>query len=756
MTGIAIILLWGILHLLFPFRFGLNYSTTITGADGKVIHAFLNSGDKWRMQTEEEEISPLLKSTLLHKEDRYFYYHPGVNPVALIRSAVLNLFKGKRVSGASTITMQVARLLSPRKRTYGAKLIEMFRATQLEWRYTKDEIFRMYINLLPYGSNIEGVKSASVLYFGKNPYQLSLAEIALLAIIPNKPSAFEPGRNQQFLIAARNKWLKKWQDEGLFTAKQVAEASSEPLEAKRLEAPREAPHFSHRLRQLTRSGNIHTHLRMNTQWKLEKIIENYVSQIRHMDIHNAACVVIENRSGKIIAYIGSADFLNTFDGGQVNGANAVRQPGSALKPLLYGLGFDLGNFTPQTVVSDVPLNIKGYRPENYDQTFKGPVTIAYALENSLNIPAVQALQHMGKDKLISNLIACGFRQIEKDRKKLGLSMILGGCGVTLEEMTALYTLFAGGGVYRKPSYYHNQPRPAEKRILSKASTYMVTETLAKIARPDLPVGFENSTRLPKIAWKTGTSYGRRDAWSIGYNDRFTVGVWVGNFSNKGVADLSGSAIATPLLFQIFNTLDYNSQNNWFAMPENCLVRMVCSESGFLPGPMCRQQRLDYYIPLTSPSTVCEHMKEYTVSADGAFVYCKNCQPEQGYKRKWYPVIKPEIQSWYVENQISFESLPPHNPDCEKVAKEGAPRITFPLNGSEYLISSLEPEPLQLTCEVSSGVETVYWYIDDRFYTKCRSSDKVFFNPGSGLVKISCTDDKGRNTNSWVKVRYVAY
>ncbi len=755
-SWLFIFFLFLILNYFFPVNLKLNYSTIVTDSRGEVIHAFLNREDKWRMQTEQSEISPLLKKTLVFKEDRFFYYHPGVNPFAIFRAFFKNITRRKRVSGASTITMQVARLLEPRRRTYAGKVIEIFRAFQLEWKLSKDEIFRLYINLLPYGSNIEGVKSASVLYFQKNPYKLSLAEIAALSIIPNRPTSLRIGSSNLYIVKERNRWLHKWQNDGLFTKKEIEDALGEPFNARRIEAPKHAPHLAHRLKALHPNTTIQTHLVMNTQWKLEKIIKDYVSGLRGMDIQNAACVVIDNRTQKVVAYIGSSDFYDVADGGQVNGANAIRQPGSALKPLLYGLCIDQGLYTPKTVVSDVPINIKGYRPENYDQTFKGPVTITYALENSLNIPAVSALNTLGKDIMLNKLIGCGFKQIYRDKNKLGLSLILGGCGVTLEEMTGLFSTFAHHGNFYKPSLCTFDKKEKPKPILSAASNFMITEILSKVARPDLPKGYENSSKLPKISWKTGTSYGRRDAWSIGYNKNYTVGIWVGNFSNKGVADLSGATIATPLLFQIFNTIDYNSENEWFAMPSGCSVRMVCSESGQLPGPECNKLNVDYYIPLISGSSECEHMREYEISADENMLYCKNCRPETGFKKKWYRIINPEIQAWYNEQNIGYEGLPPHNPECDKIFMENYPSITFPVNGSEYLISKQSPEPLQLTCHVTSDVKFVYWYINNRFYKKAAAGSKEFFTPEQGKVKISCTDDKGRNSDAYVTVNYVDY
>ncbi len=745
-----------ILSLLFPLKDKIHYSTIVTDSRGAVIHAFLANGDKWRMKTELNEVSPQLKKTIIHKEDRRFYRHFGVDIRAIIRAAFSNVFRLKRVSGASTITMQVARLLEPRKRTYASKFIEIFRAFQLEWKYTKDEILLMYLNMLPYGSNVEGVKSASVLYLNKNPFDLSLAEIAALSIIPNKPTSLKIGLNNDHIVDERNRWLRRWQKDGLFGKKEISDALSELFNARRREAPKLAPHLAQKLRQSYKKEIIKTHLVMNTQLKLEKLIKDYVLGLAWMNIRNAACVVIDNKTQKVISYIGSADFFDRTDGGQVNGAAAVRQPGSALKPLLYGLCIDEGIFCPQTVLTDVPININGYQPENYDNTFSGLVTAAYALENSLNIPAVKALNDLGKEKLTDKLTDCRFKQIYKDRKKLGLSMVLGGCGVTLEEMTGLFTVFAHDGKFQPPSYCNFDTSGKKIDVLSPAATFMITEMLAKISRPDMPVGYENSTHLPKIAWKTGTSYGRRDAWSIGYNHNYTIGVWVGNFSNEGIPELSGATIATPLLFKIFNTLDYDSPNEWFYMPADCEVRWVCSETGMLPNHFCTDKRLDYFIPLKSPSDLCEHMQEMAVSPDEKYSYCKSCQPEAGYKKIWYKVVLPEMQSWYEDRNINYPGVPPHNPDCEKLFSENAPQITFPVNGSEYLISKENPEPLQLSCQVAGDVQEVFWYVNNRIFKKSAARSKIFFTPPSGQVKISCTDDKGRNTDISIRVEYVDY
>lgn len=750
---ISLVLLFFLLNLIFPVPYKIEYSTVITDNKGEMINAYLTSDQQWRMKTELDEISPLLRKTIIAKEDKYFYYHPGVNPIAVTRAFFKNLFRMKRTSGASTITMQVARALEPRKRNIISKTIEMFRAFQLEWKYSKDEILQMYLNLVPYGGNIQGVKAASYLYFKKNPDHLSLAEITALSIIPNRPSSLVIGKNNDRIVEERNRWLKKFADEKVFTEKEIEDAIAEPLTATRNTVPHYIPHLSYKLKK--RSGYlVKTNIDLNTQLKTEKIVEDYVRAQRLKSIKNAAVIVIDNRTHKVISYIGSSGFYDTLDGGQVNGADAVRQPGSTLKPLLYAICFDEGLLTPKTVITDVPVNYQGYAPENYDQKFNGYVTTEYALEHSLNIPAVKSLRSLGVEKMVYKLSLCNFSQVQKDQRKLGLSMILGGCGTTLEELTGLFASFANDGYYISPSYTQSDTNHRRINIISPAANYMINEILSKVNRPDFPLNWTATEKMPKIAWKTGTSYGRRDAWSIGYNKNYTVGVWTGNFSGVGAADLSGANIATPLLFRIFNTIDYDSDEEWFAQPKDCDIRKVCSETGLIPSDHCTNIVTDHFIPLISTTKTCNNYQEVMISADEKISYCRNCVPQSGYKKKWYKIIEPDMQSWYADNGLSYQKLPPHNPECELIFKGNAPYITFPVNGTEYLINKKDPEPLQLVCRTANDVSKVYWYINDQFYKSCNAGEKQFFMPNEGTVKISCTDDKGRNRDIRITVKFV--
>ena len=744
-----------LLNVVFPLPDKIEYSTIIRDAKGELINAYLTTDEKWRMKTELAEISPLLRKTIIAKEDRYFYHHPGINFFAIARAAFNNLWRFKQTSGASTITMQAAKALEHRKRTFGAKLVESFRALQLEWKYSKDEILQLYLNLVPYGGNIEGVKAASLLYFNKNPDHLSLAEITALCIIPNRPSSLVIGKNNEQIIQERNVWLHRFAKRNVFTSKEIEDALSEPLVAKRRVVPHFIPHLAYKLKKQLNQNEIKTTIRLNTQLKVEQLTQDYIRTLRLKNIRNAAVVIIDNKTHQVITYLGSAGFNDTTDGGQVNGAAAIRQPGSTLKPLMYGLCVDEGLLTPKKIMTDVPVNYNGYAPENYDQKFNGYVTMEYALEHSLNIPAVKGLKLLGKEKMINYLIAADFKQIEKEQRGLGLSLILGGCGTTLEQLTALFSAFANDGMYT-PSLFTQNAIPSKKvQVLSPAASYLITDILSKVGRPDFPINWQATENMPKIAWKTGTSYGRKDAWSIGYNKQYTVGVWVGNFSAVGVPELSGSNTATPLLFKIFNTIDYNNTGDWYSTPEDLDVRKVCSETGMPPGQYCTNFILDQFIPLISSTTTCQHLQEIKMSANGTISYCIDCLPMEGYQKKMYRVIPPEMQDYFSQHSIAYNRIPLHNPECEKVFKGSGPFITSPTNGTDYFINKKENEPLQLTAHTPNEVSKIYWYINDQFYKTTSANEKCFFVPEEGPVKISCTDDKGRNRNIWIKVKYVS-
>jgi penicillin-binding protein 1C len=735
------------LDLLFPFQVKPSYSTLVVDKRGHLLHAFLNQEDKWRMFTQLEEISPTLEKAILFKEDQYFYYHVGINPLALVRAIFQNVQQNRRASGASTITMQVVRLIERRPRTYLSKVIELFRALQLEWHFSKKEILQLYLNLVPYGSNVEGVKSAAILYFQKPPQVLSLAEVATLSVVPNRPSSWRLGRHNPQLLQARNLWLRRFGEAGLFEASAVADALREPLQIQRHEAPKQAPHWAYRLRrQFPEQPILVTTLDYARQQQAEALTRNFVSRLRALQILNAAVMVIDNRRMSVEAYVGSADFDDPTDGGQVDGVVALRSPGSTLKPLLYATAFDKGMLTPQTMLYDVPSNFSGFEPENFDKLFHGKVSVSYALANSLNVPAVRVLQDISTQTLVEKLKQADFKHIKKTGSKLGLSLVLGGCSVTLEELTQLFAALSQGGRFRKAhSRVADSASYSSVTLLSESSSYLITHILSQIQRPDLPNNYDYTYRMPKVAWKTGTSFGKKDAWSIGYNSHYTIGVWVGNFSGRGVPELSGANIATPLLFDLFNAIDYNKQGAWFGQPKALALRKVCAESGLLPQDFCPNVVLDYHVPGVSPMQRCGHARQVWTDPAGSLSYCTQCQPDSGAVRRLYPNQPPELLAWYESKHILYEKIPPHNPRCSRIFGQAGPKITFPVRGNTYYLSREEQSELQLSCQAESEVKEVYWYVNDRLVATAPPHKAVFIQPPGGKLRIACTDDKGRSS-----------
>ncbi|PVY38852.1 penicillin-binding protein 1C [Pontibacter virosus] len=754
--GLILCLTLAALNHLYPLKVNIFYSTVITASDGSVINAFLSRDDKWRMQLEPDEINPVLKKTVLLKEDKYFYYHPGINLFAVTRALVNNTIRDRKTSGASTITMQVARLLYPQQRTYANKLYEMFRALQLEWYYSKDEILQLYLNLVPFGGNIEGVKAASVLYFHQSPKQLSLAQAVTLTVIPNKPSSLRIGEQNERIVAFRNKWLRYYSAQQAFPASEIEDAFLEPLEARRQEAPKVAPHFAYRMfRRYKNQPIIKTTLNRQVQEKVEQLAYNYMQRLLYQNINNAAVLVINNQTRAVEAYLGSADFNDFAHHGQVDGIRAVRSPGSTLKPFLYATAFDKGTLTPKAVITDVPVDYAGYRPQNYFGNYNGKVTISHALATSLNLPAVKVLDQLGVDAFVQKLKQAEFSEMKRKGNQLGLSLILGGCDVKLEELTLLYAAFANQGKYTPARWLQQDTMQQETQLLSPGSAYMVNQILTQLTRPDLPHNAHNSPNLPKIAWKTGTSYGRKDAWSIGYNKKYTVGVWVGNFSGEGVPELNGTDSATPLLFDIFNSIDYNSTTGWFQQPKGIGLRVVCAESGSPANSFCSNQVLDTFMPGISSTQRCSHLKRIAISGDNKYSYCTSCQPATGFVQQLYPNYAPELLTFYDSEKIPYQQIPAHNPNCSRIFKEHAPVITSPAAGMEYLLEQEENQQLMLHCNAHNEVKQVYWYINDKFLGATAANEKVFFEPQkAGRYKISCTDDQGRNTDSYITVKFL--
>ncbi len=736
----------------FPFHVQMDYSPIVCDQKDEILHASLNKHDRWCFEAETDEVSPLLKDFLLFKEDRLFYYHPGIDPGAILRALWKNTVEGEITSGASTITMQLARLLHPANRTYANKLKEMWHALQLELHYSKEEILRLYLNKLPYGGNIEGVKTASFFYYGLKPQNLSAAQLASLMLIPNDPSGLN-FQKPEYLLPARNKWLAKLQKNGLISSESFQDAILEPLPENRNGRPFEIPHLARYLKQNNpQKTEFHTFIDQNIQKTLEALLQQEVKRLRMYGAINAAAMVIDNCNRQLIAYAGSADFSDDVHQGEVDGVQAVRSPGSTLKPLLYGLSIDEGLITPMRKIRDLPLRYGSWEPVNYMRNYRGRVTAAEALAQSLNVPAVNLLEKYGLEKFLKTVEHLEINGISDARNSLGLSVILGGCGARLAELIKIYSCLANEGLMYPIQYFRAQYSDmAPDTLLSPEAAYMVTDILTQHDRPDLPSVYRSAGNLPPIAWKTGTSFGRKDAWSIGYNRKYTVGIWVGDFRGRSIPALSGADFASPLLFSVFTAIDRNREENWYLPPEGIDYRMVCQESGLPPTDHCEKLVMDMYIPAVSDMHECDFKKLVFVSNDESMSYCSHCLPSTGYRQKWYPDYDAEMLRFMDHNGIAYERPPQHNPLCRHIASENAPEILSPQANMRYIIPA-KGQKIALSCNVSSDVHKVYWFVDDVLIGESEVGKRLFYSPKSGKQRITCTDDMGRSSSLMIEVR----
>jgi len=724
-------------------------STTVLDRAGKMLRVFLSQDEMWQIPISAEKISSTLKKAVIGYEDKYFYWHLGVNPIAIIRAAIANLKAGKIVQGGSTLTMQVARMMEPKERTIPNKLIEIFRALQLELCYSKEEILTFYFNMAPYGGNIVGVGAASYLYFNKSPDQLSLGECALLATIPNSPNLFRPDIDLQATNKARAKVLKLLHNSGKISPQQLEEALSEPIPEKRYDLPFLIPHLSTKLLQMyPQNSLLETTIDEKIQQLSTEILQTHLKPWQRQGINNGAVVVIENQSQHILAMVGSYDFFDEPNQGQVNGAMAPRSPGSALKPFIYALGIEHGLIAPQSLLYDIPVEYSGYRPINYDETYHGVVTAENALIRSLNIPAVNLTAQLGDNGIYYFLKEAGISTLPKPKEHYGLSLILGGCEVTLLELTNLYSGLANGGKFRSYRFLKAQLEEQGQQLLNEGACYIMSEMLSQLRRPDLPSSWEFSLNLPKIAWKTGTSYGHRDAWSIGYTPQYTIGVWVGNFDGKGVPALVGAEVAAPILFSLFTALEKSSDNRWFVQPASIDRRQVCAVSGLPLSKNCASVKDELCLPGISPNQPCNIHQLILVDKKTGKRLCSHCRIGRKYEEKIVEQWPVEIATWLERNGYPIEKIAEHLAGCSKLASGEKPVIRSPSDSAEFKIRptvALKYQKILLDASVSNRTKKIFWFLNGKLIFSGTPAQKVFIAPKIGSHNLMCMDDEGRSS-----------
>jgi penicillin-binding protein 1C len=529
-----------------PLGQDLEISRTVLDRDGRLLRAYLTEEGRWRLPATRDDVDPRFLEALLAYEDKRFFDHHGVDPLAMTRAAYQLASQGHIVSGGSTITMQVARLLEPRReRSVSAKLRQSIRALQLEWALSKDEILGLYLTLAPYGGNLEGIRAASLAYFGKEPRRLTLGEAALLVALPQSPEYRRPDRYAEKARAARDRVLDRIAGSASFDADEIARAKTEPVPDARKPMPLSAPHAADEAMTASQENAIRLTIDGRLQRRLERLARERSAALG--DAMSAAIVVVDNESGEILARVASPNYFDAGRAGQVDLTRAVRSPGSALKPFIYGLGFEDGLVHPETLIEDRPIRYGDYAPENFDLTFQGTVTVRRALQQSLNVPAVAVLDAVGPSRLLARLGEAGASLVLPKHETAGLALGLGGIGVRLIDLTALYSgLARQGSVAPLFERLGATPKPA-KRLIEPVAAWYVGDVLRGAPPPVNALG-------GRIAFKTGTSYGYRDAWALGFDGQYTIGVWVGRPDGAPVSGLVGRSAAAPILFDAFARL----------------------------------------------------------------------------------------------------------------------------------------------------------------------------------------------------------
>lgn len=756
-----------------PLRGAYPGSVAVYGNDGTLLRMALSSDDQFRVWVALEDMEPRLIEAVQRYEDRWYYWHPGVNPIALVRAASTTYGGGKR-QGASTVTMQLARrLYNIRSQTWGGKLEQIACAMWLEARYSKHDILEAYLNLAPYGGNIEGVGAASLIYFHKRAAQLTLPELLTLAVIPQNPNKRGMRKNAATpLMQARARLFQTWLERHADAAHYKPDMETSPRLYSVGDLPFRAPHLTDKLLhehatdvRLSRSGEIFSTLDLRLQNTLERNIAQYIENRSSVGIHNASAMLVDITSGEVRALAGSADYFNDQIDGQVNGALAKRSPGSALKPFIYGLALDQGVLHPQTILKDAPSNFGPFSPENFDGRFVGPISAQDALVRSRNIPAVYVASRLKEPTLYEFLKAQGITRMASEQH-YGLALALGGAEVTMEEMARLYVMLANGGVplplhyERTPGGVDNAQTPAEHaHALSEEAAFITLQMLKANIRPDT-----NLPAAPAVAWKTGTSWGFRDAWTAGVFGRYVLIVWVGNFDGSGNPAFVGIQTAAPLFFKIVDSIrGQNLDPGELARPwpANVTRVEVCAASGDLPNEWCKDTVPTWFIPGKSPIKISRLHRAVKIDTRSGLATCKDG-----------PHVKTEIfEFWPTDLQRLFRAAgmprrtPPALPDCGSAAEapvlagrpedSDAPQITSPNRGVGYTLRLSAPVPVMLRANVSGGDGKLFWFANESLIGQGKAgADIPWTPPAPGKYQLRVIDGMGRADVREIVVEFV--
>ena len=722
-VGALLLTVW-VFYLLPAPPLPKDFGTAVHFADGSLMRVYLTREGRRRFWIPLREMDPLLVRATLCYEDRRFFYHPGVDPIAVLRAFWQNVAAGHVVSGGSTITLQLVRLLNPGPRTLWRKAEEAFQSLRLEARLTKKQILETYLNLAPYGGNLEGVATASLFYWGRLPRRLTPAEVAYLVSLPQAPV-----RGRRKSLRARNRVLERMWRAGLISARDLERARKAPLPEKNHPFPFRAPHAADAARvRCPDRPHIHTTLDPVTQDSVEAVTRRHKERLLTLGATQVSVVVIDNSSREVKALVGSFDFWDTSDQGQVIGFEARRSPGSALKPFLYALALQRGVITPLTRLEDRPRAFGDFRPVNFTPRFRGMIPAKTALALSLNLPFVNLLKEIETKTFLAFLGETGFT-CQKDP---GLTAITGGVETTLLELTNLYASLARGGRYGNARIIKETPLREKPWILPGAA-YLTLQALKSRAHGVSWEGFD-------LSWKTGTSIGQRDAWAVGVSPNYTVGVWVGRFDGQGVRGLTGARAALPLMMDVMRGLGNRTKR--FAPPQGGLTWIkVCPDSGLPVGPYCPDAILIPFPKRVSLPKRCGWHRPYWVERESGFRACPwHAYPPGELARKVFLVLPGHAP-------------PPFSPRCRVEEEGGEIRILSPTASTLYLLSKRGrySRGLPLRGMSSRPEGTIYWFINGKLAGKSSSGETLFVSPPVGCVEVRAMDESGHwsKVESWV-------
>lgn len=729
--------------------FHVPYSTVVTDRNEELLGARIASDGQWRFpprNTTPEKI----KECLITFEDKHFYHHWGVNPFAIGRAFYQNVKNKRIVSGGSTLTMQTIRLARNESRTFREKLIEMIWATRLEFRASKEEILSMYISHAPFGGNVVGLDAAAWRYFGHSADDLSWAESAMLAVLPNAPAMIHLSKGRKTLLDKRNRLLKQLLEKKTIDSSTYELAISEPLPDEPHALPQIAPYLVSRFYQERNGEYSRSTINKGIQTQVEDLAERWSNEFGRSDIRNLAILVIDIPSNQVVAYCGNVHFDRKQGGNQVDVIQAPRSTGSILKPFLYYAMLQEGSLLPDMLLPDVPVNINGFTPQNFSMQFEGTVPASEALARSLNIPAVTMLQRYGVPKFHSFLQQIGLKTINRSSSHYGLSLILGGAEATLWDVTNAYAMM-GRSLLQLPQRSCSLLLPTSRITESTdpfqpGAVWQTFDALKEVNRPE-EIDWKSIPSMQTIAWKTGTSYGFRDAWAVGVTPRYAVGVWVGNATGEGKPGLVGAQTAGPVLFDIFNLLPSSS---WFTRPAGIFVEAeVCRKSGHLKGRFCDETDTLLVLPAGLRTEACPYHHLVTLSANESQRIYENCANTEPTLRKSWFTLPPVWEWYYKQHHPEYKPLPPFKAGCGEDTFQPMQFIYPPMNARIKLPKQLDGSKGFLTVELAHNNPnaTVFWHLDETYQAQTQDFHKISLQPAAGKHSLTAVDGEGNTIST---------